>query len=210
MEAGPFGRLGGEGIAANPEVVSAAFSDLVLAQGAVSDPIDLGENHILMIRLKEHLPEALMPLEDVRDRVVASIRQQRALDAASATAEELMTALQAGGEIQALAESHGLELVEAEAATRDSADLDATLRQQVFLMDAPAEDGQVTQVVELASGYAVVQLADVKDGVLTDEDALRSQAYKRRIANATASEEAIGFLRLLRAQSTIEIYEDRL
>ena len=87
MEAGPFGRLGGEGIAANPEVVSAAFSDLVLAQGSVSDPIDLGENHMVMIRLKEHLPEALMPLEEVRDRVVASVRRQQALDAASATAQ---------------------------------------------------------------------------------------------------------------------------
>jgi peptidyl-prolyl cis-trans isomerase D len=210
MEAGPFGRLGGEGIAANPEVVSAAFSDLVLAQGAVSDPVDLDENHIVMVRLKEHLPTALMPLEEVRDRVVASIRRQRALDAASATAEELMAALQAGGEIQALAESHALELVEVEAATRDSAELDATLRQQVFLMEAPEEGGQVTQVVEVSDGYAVVQLEGVTDGVLTDEDALRTQAYKRRIANASASEEAMGFLRLLRAQSTIEIYEDRL
>jgi len=210
MEAGPFGRLGGEGVAANPEVVSTAFSDLVLAQGAVSDPIDLDDNHIVMIRLKEHLPTALMPLEEVRDRVVASIRRQRALDTASATAQELMTALQAGGEIQALAESHALELVEAEAATRDSAELDATLRQQVFLMEAPEEGGRVTQVVELDDGYAVVQLEGVTDGVLTDEDALRTQAYKRRIANASASEEAMGFLRLLRAQSTIEIYEDRL
>jgi hypothetical protein len=56
----------------------------------------------------------------------------------------------------------------------------------------------------------VVQLEGVTDGVLTDEDVLRTQAYKRRIANASASEEAMGFLRLLRAQSTIEIYEDRL
>jgi peptidyl-prolyl cis-trans isomerase D len=210
MTAGPFGRLGGDGIAANPEVVSAAYSDLVLAQGAVSDPIDLGDNHLVMIRLKEHLPEALLPLEEVRDRVVASVRRQQALDAANATAQGLLTALQDGGEIQSLAESHALELVEAEAATRTSAELDATLREQVFLMEAPQEGGRITQVVELADGYAVVQLDRVTDGVLTDEDALRAQAYKRRIATASASSEAMGFLRLLRAQSTIEIYEDRL
>ncbi len=38
----------------------------------------------------------------------------------------LLTALQDGGDIQSLAESQALELVEAEAATRTSAELDAT------------------------------------------------------------------------------------
>jgi len=69
QEAGPFSRAGGDGIAANGEAVKAAFSDLVLLQEVVSDPVDLGENHLVMIRLKKHLPEALMPLEEVRDQV---------------------------------------------------------------------------------------------------------------------------------------------
>jgi peptidyl-prolyl cis-trans isomerase D len=210
LEAGPFGRLGGEGIASNTEVVSAAFSDLVLGQGAVSDPIDLHENHMVLIRLKEHLPQALMPLEEVRDRVVESVRRQRAMDAAAATAQELLAALQQGEEIQALAEARSLDLTTAEAATRSSTELDASLRDQVFLMEAPAEGGMVTQVVELPDGYAVVQLVRVTDGTLSEEDVLRKQAYQRRIANGSASSEAMGFLRMLRAQSTIEIYEDRL
>jgi peptidyl-prolyl cis-trans isomerase D len=209
-QAGPFGRLGGEGIAAVPGVVGAAFSDLVLAQGSVSDPVDLGENHIVLIHLKEHLPSALMPLEEVRDGVVESIRQQRALDAAAATAQELLDALKAGEEIQALAEARGLELVEAEAATRTSTELDAILRDQVFLMEAPAEGAGVTQVIELADGFAVVQLENVTDGTLGEEDALRKATYQRRIANASASAEAVAFLRMLRAQSIIEVFEDRL
>jgi len=210
QEAGPFGRLGGEGIAANPGVVKAAFSDLVLAQGSVSDPVDLGENHIVMLRLKQHMPEALMPLEEVRDRVVESVRRQQALDAAGATARELMAELQSGGEMQALAEARGLELIQAEAATRESTEFDPTLRDQVFLMEAPEEGGQVTQVVELADGYAVVQLESVTDGTFADEEPARKTAYERRIATATSNEESMGFLRMLRAQSTIEVYEDRL
>jgi len=208
--AGPFGRLGGDGIGANPDVVKAAFSDLVLAQGSVSDPVDLGENHIVLVHLKEHLPEALMPLEQVRERVVESIRRQNALDAAAATSQELLAALEAGEDMQSLAEARALEFVEAAAATRTDGELDATLRDQVFLMEAPTEGGSVTQVLELADGYAVVQLERVTDGTLGDDDALRKAGYQRRISNATASAEAMGFLRMLRAQSTIEIYEDRL
>jgi peptidyl-prolyl cis-trans isomerase D len=210
QQAGPFGRLGGEGVAANPDVVSAAFSDLVLAQGAVSDPIDLHENHMVLIRLKEHLPQALLPLEEVRERVVASVRRERAMKAAEATAQEMLDALKQGAEIQPLAEARALELIQVEAATRTSAEVDASLRDQVFLMEAPAEGGVVTQVVELPEGYALVQLEGVTDGVLSDEEAIRMQAYQRRIANGSASAEAMGFLRMLRAQSTIEVFEDRL
>ena len=101
-------------------------------------------------------------------------------------------------------------MTQAEAATRTSPELDASLREQVFLMEAPAEGGMVTQVVELPDGYAVVQLEGVNDGALSEEDVLRKQTYQRRIANGSASTEAMGFLRMLRAQSTIEIYEDRL
>jgi peptidyl-prolyl cis-trans isomerase D len=210
QEAGPFGRLGGEGIAANPDVLAAAFSDLVLSQGVVSDPVDLGENHIVLLRLKEHLPETLKSLAEVRDTVAASVRRHNAMQAAQTTAQELLESLQGGAEIGGLAQSRGLELIQAEAAKRTSEDVDATLRDQVFLMEAPQEDGGVTQVVELDDGYAVVQLDKVTAGTLPDDDALRKLTYSRRIANGSASVETIGFLRMLREQSTIEVHEDRL
>jgi peptidyl-prolyl cis-trans isomerase D len=210
MEAGPFGRNGGDGIAATRDVVDAAFSELVLAQGAVSDPVDLGLNHIVLLRLKEHMPEAVLPLDEVRDRVTASVRQQRAMEAARVTADGLLASLDAGSGIRELAESGGLELVEAEAARRNSPEINARLRDHVFLMRVPDESGSVTAVVELDDGYAVVQLDKVTDGEISEEDALRTQAYSRRIESATASAETLAFMRMLRAQSTIEVFEDRL
>ena len=210
QEAGPFGRLGGDGIAANQDVVAAAFSDLVLGQQSVSDPIDLGENHIVLVHLKEHLPEAVMPLDQVRDRVVEAVRRQQAMDAALVRAQELLAALQEGAAIDELSESRALELIEAEAAKRNSPEFDGRLREQVFLMEPPAEDASVTQIVELDDGYAVVQLQAVRDGSLVEGDDLSRQAYARRITSASANEEAQGFIRMLRAQSTIEVNEDRL
>jgi peptidyl-prolyl cis-trans isomerase D len=211
LEAGPFGRQGGDlGVSANMNVVNAAFSDLVLAQGVISDPVDLGVNHIALIRLREHLPEAQLPLEDVRDQVVASVRRERAMEAAAASADELLASLAAGNEIAALAESSGLELVEAEAALRTSPEINAQLREQVFLLQGPGDDGPARAVVELAESYAVVQLDSVTRGELSEEDALRKQDYQRRIANASASTETLGFVRMLRDQSTIVVFEERL
>jgi peptidyl-prolyl cis-trans isomerase D len=207
----PFGRAGGQlGVTSNMEFVNTAFSDLVLAQASVSDPVDLGMNHIALLHLKEHLPAAVRPLEDVRDEVVEAITRQRAMDAAAATAEELLAGLNAGQDLQALADSTGLALVTTESDRRTNPDVSSRLLQQVFLMDVPAEGSSEAAVFETEDGYALVRLDTVTDGVISEEEAFLTQAYKRRIGNATASAEAIAFLRMLRAQSTIEVFEDRL
>ncbi|MDT8320253.1 MAG: SurA N-terminal domain-containing protein [Xanthomonadales bacterium] len=210
-EAGPFGRDGAaEGVASNPEFVEAAFSDLVLGQGMVSDPIDLGMNHIVLLRLREHLPEALRPLEEVREQVVQTVRFQRAMAAAKARAEGLMSAVDAEADLAALAAAEGVELIEAEAARRNSREFDTRLLEQVFLLDRPGEAGPVVETVELDDGYAVVRLESVTDGDLAELDEATKQSYRRRIYNATANEEAYGFVRMLRAQSEIQVFEDRL
>lgn len=208
--AGPFSRSGGAGLAGNPEVVKAAFSDLVLSQGAVSDPVDVGENHLVMIRLKEYLPEAPIPLEEVRDQVMASVREERAMEAARVRAESLLAQVSADSDFAVLAEENGLEMLAQEAAKRSSTDFRADLREKLFLMESPDESGPNLEVLELNDGYAVVRLESVTDGALPEDAPLQAESYKRRISNATASTETFAFLRMLRSQSQIEVFEDRL
>jgi peptidyl-prolyl cis-trans isomerase D len=211
LEAGPFGREGSElGMASNSAVVSTAFSDLVLAQGVVSDPVDLGVNHIVLVLLKEHLPEAQLPLEEVRDQVAESVRRERAMEAASLAAGEILASVADGADPAVLAESSGLEFVQFEAATRNSQEIDARLRRELFLMAPPGDDGPARSVVELDEGFAVIQLDSVTPGEITEETAFLRQAYSRRISNATATTEILGFVKMLREQSIIEVYEDRL
>ena len=209
-QAGQFGRGGGDGISGNPEVVRASFSDLVMLQGAVSDPVDLAENHLVMIRMKEHLPEALLTLDEVRGRVVQSVRRQRVMDAAQVRANEILAQVTSGADLSLLGEESELEVLIVEAATRNGVDVRDDLREGLFLMDTPGEDGPVNQVLKLSDGYAVVQLQSVTDGVLSDEDVLKSQNYKRRISTATGNSETLSFMRMLRSQSEILVFEDRL
>jgi peptidyl-prolyl cis-trans isomerase D len=209
-QAGPFGRAGGDGIAANSEVVKASFSDLVMLQGVVSDPVDLAENHLVMILMKEHLPEALLPLEEVRNRVVQSVLGQRAMDAAQFRANEILAQVSSGADLSVLSAENELELLADEAAIRNSPAVRSDLLQDLFLMKAPGEDGPVNEVLKLSDGYAVVQLQSVTDGVLSEEDVLKAQSYNRRISNATGSNEAYSFMRMLRSQSEIKVFEDRL
>jgi peptidyl-prolyl cis-trans isomerase D len=207
---GPFSRAGGADLAANPSVVEAAFSDLVLAQASVSDPVDIGENHMVVLKLKEYFPESVKPLEEVRDEVEAAVRFDLAMQAAEQKAQALLARLQAGEDMTAMAEESGLELVQADDARRQGSPYPAQLISLVFRMQAPEAEASRQAVLPLSDGYAVVDLLSVTDGELTEDDLIRQQNYRRRIANATANAETYGFLRSLRSQSDIEVFEDKL
>lgn len=211
-EAGPFSRGGGEqGVAANPEVVAAAFSDLVLLQGSVSDPVNLDENHLVMVRLKEHLPVALKPLEEVRDEIVATLGDNRARDNAEAKAVEMLAALQNGeSEFETLATESGLEFARHDAIKRNSLVPDMTLVQEVFRLQAPAEGATVQTVLPTSNGFAVVELHSITQGVLEGEALLAKKQYERVIANSNSSQEATALMRQLRASAEVEVFEDRI
>ncbi|KAA9133043.1 hypothetical protein F3N42_01350 [Marinihelvus fidelis] len=207
---GPFGRMGGEGIAANPDVVEAAFSDLVLLQGSVSDPIDLDDHHLVMVRLAEHLPAAIPPLEDVREGVIAGLRAERARDEAEARANALLASLEDGASLEDLAAGAGLELEQVDSAARRQATPDRALVGNVFRLKRPAEGETVDAVVETGTGYALVSLQSVVDGVVDEDSPLATRQARMMVGNAAASFDAWALVRQLREQADIEIFEDNL
>jgi peptidyl-prolyl cis-trans isomerase D len=76
QEAGPLhSRAGGDGIAATPACVAAAFSTWVLEQASASDPVELGENHVVGSPQRPW-PKRQLPLADVRDQVIAGVRRE--------------------------------------------------------------------------------------------------------------------------------------
>jgi len=209
--AGPFPRAGGEGVAANQEVIASAFSDLVLLQGSVSDPVNLDENRLVMIKLKEHLPAALKPLQQVRDDIITTLSENLALDNANAKAGELLSALEDGEvDIETLAAESGWEYARHELVKRNSIEPDAPLVQGAFRLQAPDEEATVRAVLPTSNGFAVVELDAVVAGDFDQGAPLARRQYERVIANTHASGEAFGLMRQLKEAAEIQIYEDRL
>jgi peptidyl-prolyl cis-trans isomerase D len=205
-----FGRAGGMGITANPDVVRAAWSDLVLLQGSVSDPVDIGTNHMVMVRMAQHLPEAVPPLEEIRDQVSAAVVAERASDNAFLKAEGLLVRIREGVTPAEVAEAEGLELLEHEAAIRTGGELRPDVLAALFSLEPPAEGEATIEQVQLADGYAVISLTGVSDGKLEEGEELTAQNYRLRIANALGNQETLGFIKMLRSQSEIEVFEDKL
>ncbi len=92
-----FSRTGGAGLTARPEIIEAAFSDLLLLEQSNSDPIQLGPNHMVVARVSEHVPATPRPLEEVEVEVRNILQRQKASQLAREEAEAALAAATAEG-----------------------------------------------------------------------------------------------------------------
>lgn len=206
-----FSRAAGVGIATNPEVLKAAFSDAVLVDGTVSDPIDLGDAHTVVIRAIDHVPAAPQKLADVREQVRAAIQSERIAAQAKKDADAALATLRAGESLAAIASARQLEVETADAVGRVGATVDPTISQYAFSLPHPTGGTPSVGTVEVpGSGYALIALNAVKNGDPAATDAAGRTAMAEQLAQALGNTEATAFVQALRKAATIEVVEDRM
>ncbi len=206
-----FPRQGGEGIAANPAVVKAAFSDSVLVQNNNSDPIEIGPNHIAVIRIAEHKPATPIPLTDVKGRIRDEIVAERVAAQARKNADGLLAQLNKDTTLEQLAAAHKLKLEEQKGLGRDAATIDSALVQAAFAMPRPQAGKPDYRVVDLGGdSYALLQLDNVVDGDPSKLDAKTREAARTTLVQGAGMAVTREFIAALRKDAKIEISEKNL
>ncbi|GAB4192727.1 MAG: peptidyl-prolyl cis-trans isomerase [Wenzhouxiangellaceae bacterium] len=209
----PFSRAGGPGIAAYPEVARTAFEDLVLLDGMNSDPVSVGQDHVVVLRLNEHRQPAQRPLESVSEEIRTILLQERSTAAAKAAAEEVVASLAEGtATLAEAAESRELEVTSMEQLSRRDFQLGSNFLQEVFALPAPDDESAVSYhaVPRNAQDWAVVALHGAQPGDPEQAEQTTTDQYKREIANYYAEQQFQYLLSALRDEVEIQVYEDRL
>jgi len=207
-----FGREGAKtGLAADPKVVKAAFSDLVLAQGNTSDPIDLGNDHMVVIHVSKHVPAATKPLADVSDQIKQALVQQRVDASAKSLADAALAKLQDGAKLDALAQAAGQAVQQKTGVLRNAADLDPDLLKAVFEMAQPAKGSDTRALVPMEKGrFALVVLSAVRPGDSSKVPAEAQGFLREQMARVYGEADIEGFLDVLRSGAKIETAPQRL
>lgn len=195
-----FGREGGEGIAANRQVIQAAFSAEVLEDGSNSSVIELDPNTAVVVRVKEHKKPQRLALEQVAESIREQLTKVRASEAAKASGEELLSALRSGKTPADKASTWKVT----EAATRNQEGVEPAVLQELFRMPKPSDAGKPTFAgVSLQNGdYVIVRL----DGVSEPEKALSDEEkamYSRFLASRSGKQDFSAFLKQLEAEADI-------
>ncbi|WP_426664132.1 SurA N-terminal domain-containing protein [Rhodanobacter aciditrophus] len=208
---GLFSRQGGEGIAANPKVIKAAFGNDVLAQGNNSNLIELGNDDAVVIRVARHVAAAAKPLAEVHDAIGKTILDQRIQVAAKQQADTLLARLRKGEALTAVAASANASVKDVADMVRIQPDVPAALRKQAFLLPHPADGKPQYAAVDMHDGtYALlavdkVQGADLGKVTPAERDTLRQQMTQAYGAVATQE-----LIKSLRDSTEIKIAKDRM
>ena len=199
----PFGREGGEGVAANRAVVTAAFSPEVLDEGANSTAIELDPETIIVLRAKEHLKPTQLPLESVSAAIRAQMTKERASAAAKAHADELIASLR-DGKTPLNQPIDGQAWKATEAATRSAEGIEPAVLQALFRMPKPAaKDKPTFTTVTLADGsLVIVRLNGVNEAAApTDEEKAQ---YRRFLASRIGQQDFAAYRKQLETKADIK------
>ncbi|WP_373183700.1 SurA N-terminal domain-containing protein [Halomonas campaniensis] len=151
-------RDGADGVLSEPGVMSQAFSADVMEEGFNSEVIELDNDRRMVLRVADHRDATTLPLEEVRERVEASVEASLRRDALVALAAERVEALRAG-------ESLDIDWQQAEGVARQqSRGLSNALVEAAFRLPAPEGDAPVYGHAVDGDEVVLIALERVEEG----------------------------------------------
>ncbi|HEY5781406.1 MAG TPA: peptidylprolyl isomerase [Lysobacter sp.] len=209
---GPFARTGAPGIAATPAVLRAAFSDSLIEDGTVSDPIEIAPGHSVMIRVVAHAAERALPLAQVREKVTAAIHADRTRKAATKEAETLLARLRSGETLEALAASKQLPPPQALGNVPRGAPVPEPSQPDAFFsVPAPAAGKTSPGMAVLSRGDIVLFTVNkVTPGDVNTMPPGQRQMLMQQVAQIGGSDDADAFVKAMRKRVRINVVERNL
>ncbi|MBA3536236.1 MAG: SurA N-terminal domain-containing protein [Tatlockia sp.] len=177
-----FSREGGNTeLTKNKQVVNAAFSHDVLELGNNSEPIQLDNDSVLVLRVDKHIPAAEKSLAEVKDYISKKLAMLDAEKQAKLLGAELLAKKEDKGQQEKLMQENQLQWRQVEKATRDSDKTDASINDLAFsLARTNSYDGR-----NLAKGdYVIVRLNKINDGDLKALDKEQQASLEQQIESS--------------------------
>ena len=180
-------RAGNQGLFSNSSVIRAAFSDELVKDGQNSDVIELSEDQVIVLRVKEHNAPALLEFDEVKAQAESALRADEAEKLLVEQAKTLSEKIQTGADVKELAGSEKLEWQVMLAATRSKGG-DREILDAAFKLPKADEGQRAVDSVRLRNGnYAVLAVDNVKDGSGDAVNDIESSAIKRFMSSTRAS-----------------------
>ena len=206
-----FSRDVGMGIATDNNVRSTAYSEEVLREGNNSQPLELGGDRVVVLRVKEHQESATRPFEEVQQQIIEQLRQEQAQAKAEEEGKEILAQLAENADIESIAKERELEWSRPEAIKRNALEIDQAVVQKAFRMPRPAEDQTAFDGLTTGSGdYAVVGLFSVTDGDTSDSQEGVVEQIKTQRERYYGTNELIGAVNDMRQVAEIQEFPENL
>ena len=199
----PFSRQGGDGIAAYPAVIKAAFSSEVMEEQYASEVMDLGDDRHVVIKLKEAFPARQRDLAEVRSAVVAALEASIARQRIAEQGAALLTKVEAGGSIETVAKAAGLDWQVAIGVKRISTSVNPEVRDNVFQMPIPTDRPERSGFYTVNGDYVLASLTHVTAGDISDLSASERRSLVAAVEAAIGSRDVQAYQSSLIANADV-------
>lgn len=197
------GEINKQAIFSHPKIIKMAFSENVL-QGNNSEPIDIGTDSLIVLRLLEHKPATLKALKDVKASIVKAMLHTQSIQIAKDKAEKIKTAVINGQSMQAVATENSLTVKKFPSLTRTSSDVTSPIRQAVFNAAKPvAEKPTVLSVADTSGSQTIINLLTVQEGVMSEDDKAKAKLAKTNMSRAFGQTDFIAIIENLQKNAEV-------
>ena len=203
-------RQGGPGIAANPAVISAAWSDAVLDRGENSALIEIEDGRAVVIRVSGRDEPQLRPLQEVEEQIAAELRRERAAERARELGADAEARLEAGEAVADAAAALSADFVAGLTVVRDDTTVPPDVSRAAFMAERPAPGSATVVGVEGPNAYYALRVLSVTPGGLDLLGPEARQELENRSRGGRASQELQAYLEHMRAQADVKIFESVL
>jgi peptidyl-prolyl cis-trans isomerase D len=211
QRSGKLVRGAATGIFANPALQRAAFSEALIQDGTVSDPIEVGPNHSVLVRVVEHEPERVQPLAQVSQRVIAAIRRDRAAKAAIAAADAMLAEVRGGKSFAEAAAVRQLAATDMPGVPRGMPVPSPEASQAMFAAPAPkAGQPTVGKVVSADGSIVVYEVRKIVPGDIKEATAAQRTGLQQQLAQVGGNDDVTALVKALRTRMKVTVAEDRL
>ena len=179
-----------------PNVVSAVFDSDLSQGGSNSEPMNVGEQHSVVVRVIDHKPQSIKTLDEAKADITAHLKHQKAEAVVLAQAEQIVQNLSEGKSVEGV--KFGAEQTWVFAENKDP-----VLNNTVFSMAKPEEGKTTYKAASNANGDVVIIALDkVVDGKLTEQEQKQFAVQIEQLSQVSLQN---SLLNALRAKAKIEI-----
>jgi peptidyl-prolyl cis-trans isomerase D len=205
-----FSRFEGTGIAENEKVRNIAYSALVLEQGSNSDIIEINPDHVVVVRLNEHVPATAIPLAEVSSKIENILIVQKGHEQTKAAALEVKARIEAGESIDSV-KADGINVVDVKDLGRKDMNRvsDPSILQSAFDIIIGADGKSAVKEVDLISGdVALVVLSNINTPEVVAQD--KMDLVRSEMLRASAIRDFTSALVVMKDNATIETNKNLL
>ena len=197
----------GSDVAQHANVRESLFSEDVLDNGNNSATIEIGPDHVVVVRILERQEAAQKPLETVKIQIRQIMITEKSRAQAEAKGEQYLADLRGSAtDLDKIAVAESLEVQETADITRNAAGLAGGIVAAAFLAAEPAADKPVYEGTMTATGdYAIIALEEIKAGDFSTLPPAAQQQLWSNLNRLQGAAEMAAIMNTLKAQASIEI-----